>query len=83
MRRGTLQYRVLALHLAEERCGFDLVRELGAVDGTVTSEGTINPRPKKKRRRGGAASSTWGGEVGNQVSAGLPTPLTPLLGQNS
>ena len=43
MRRGTLQYCILALLSTEERYGFDLVRALGAVDGMVTSEGTIYP----------------------------------------
>ena len=33
MRRGTLQYCVLALLASEERYGFDLVRGLGAVNG--------------------------------------------------
>jgi len=41
MRRGTLQYCVLALLADEERYSFDLVRHLSSVDGMVTSEGTI------------------------------------------
>ena len=41
MRRGTLEYCVLALLQDEPRYGFDLVRTLGAADGLVTSEGTI------------------------------------------
>ena len=43
MRRGTLQYCVLALLASEERYGFDLVRGLADVDGMVTTEGTIYP----------------------------------------
>jgi len=58
MRRGTLQYCVLALLAEEERYGFDLVRELGAVDGMVTSEGTIYPL-LSRLRRDGLVESTW------------------------
>ena len=41
LRRGTLQYCVLALLRNSERYGFELVRTLSAADGLVTSEGTI------------------------------------------
>jgi PadR family transcriptional regulator, regulatory protein PadR len=52
MRRGTLQYCVLALLAGEERYGFDLVRALAEVDGMVTSEGTIYPLLSRLRRDG-------------------------------
>ena len=52
MRRGTLQYCVLALLASEERYGFDLVRGLADVDGMVTSEGTIYPLLSRLRRDG-------------------------------
>jgi PadR family transcriptional regulator, regulatory protein PadR len=58
MRRGTLQYCVLALLIGEERYGFDLVRELGAVDGMVTSEGTIYPL-LSRLRRDGLVETSW------------------------
>ncbi len=58
MRRGTLQYCVLALLGSEERYGFDLVRALGEVDGMVTSEGTIYPL-LSRLRRDGLVDSTW------------------------
>lgn len=58
MRRGTLQYCVLALLADEERYGFDLVRALGQVDGMVTSEGTIYPL-LSRLRRDGLVDSTW------------------------
>jgi PadR family transcriptional regulator PadR len=58
MRRGTLQYCVLALLADEERYGFDLVRALAAVDGMVTSEGTIYPL-LSRLRRDGLVASTW------------------------
>ena len=52
MRRGTLQYCVLALLEGEERYGFDLVRALAEIDGMVTSEGTIYPLLSRLRRDG-------------------------------
>jgi PadR family transcriptional regulator, regulatory protein PadR len=58
MRRGTLQYCVLALLEEEERYGFDLVRALAEVDGMVTSEGTIYPL-LSRLRRDGLVESTW------------------------
>jgi len=58
MRRGTLQWCVLALLASEERYGFDLVRSLGEVDGMVTSEGTIYPL-LSRLRRDGLVETTW------------------------
>lgn len=58
MRRGTLQYCVLALLDEEERYGFDLVRALADVDGMVTSEGTIYPL-LSRLRRDGLVESSW------------------------
>ena len=58
MRRGTLQYCVLALLAGEERYGFDLVRALAEVDGMVTSEGTIYPLLSRLRREG-LVETTW------------------------
>jgi PadR family transcriptional regulator PadR len=66
MRRGTLQYCVLALLAQEERYGFDLVRSLADVDGMVTSEGTIYPL-LSRLRRDGLVESTW-----RESSAGPP-----------
>jgi PadR family transcriptional regulator PadR len=57
MRRGTLEFCVLALLRDEERYGFDLVRALGSADGMVTSEGTIYPLLTRLRRDGLVASS--------------------------
>jgi PadR family transcriptional regulator, regulatory protein PadR len=58
MRRGTLQYCVLALLAEEERYAFDLVRGLADVDGMVTSEGTIYPL-LSRLRRDGLVASLW------------------------
>lgn len=58
MRRGTLEYCVLALLRDEERYGFDLVKALGEADGMVTSEGTIYPL-LSRLRRDGLVSTKW------------------------
>jgi PadR family transcriptional regulator PadR len=58
LRRGVIEYCVMALLAKEERYGFDLVRELAQVDGLVTSEGTIYPI-LSRLRRDGIVESTW------------------------
>jgi PadR family transcriptional regulator PadR len=50
LRRGVLEYCVLALLSDEERYAYDIVEELGAMDGLVTSEGTIYPLLSRLRR---------------------------------
>jgi PadR family transcriptional regulator, regulatory protein PadR len=58
LRRGTLEFCVLALLRDGERYGFELVRTLSAVDGMVTSEGTVYPL-LGRLRRDGVVSTTW------------------------
>lgn len=58
LRRGVLEYCVLSLLADEPVYGFDLVRRLGAVDGMVTSEGTIYPL-LSRLRRDGWVTTTW------------------------
>ncbi len=58
MRRGTLEYCVLAVLRDKERYGFDLVKELAEVDGMVTSEGTLYPL-LTRLRKDGLVSSIW------------------------
>jgi PadR family transcriptional regulator PadR len=58
MRRGTLQYCVLALLSEGERYALELVRALGDVDGMVTSEGTIYPL-LSRIRKDGLVETTW------------------------
>src|SRR5947209_7928578 len=58
MRRGTLQYCVLALLAEEQRYGFDLVKALGEVEGMVTSEGTIYPLFTRLRKEG-LVETSW------------------------
>ena len=50
LRRGTVEFCVLALLRDGEKYGFELVRELSSVDGLVTSEGTIYPLLTRLRR---------------------------------
>jgi PadR family transcriptional regulator PadR len=52
LRRGTLEYCVLALLRNEELYGFELVRRLEPAEGLVTSEGTIYPLLARLRRTG-------------------------------
>ena len=58
MRRGTLEYCVLALLRERAHYGFDLVKALSAVDGMVTSEGTIYPL-LSRLRKDGFVTSSW------------------------
>lgn len=58
LRRGALEYCVLALLRKEPRYGFDLVRGLKDVDGLITSEGTIYPLLSRLRRYG-LVDTTW------------------------
>ena len=44
LRRGVLEYCVLALLRREASYGFELAQSLSEVDGLVTSEGTIYTR---------------------------------------
>ncbi|MFI7586507.1 PadR family transcriptional regulator [Spongisporangium articulatum] len=57
LRRGALEFCVLALLRSQPRYGFDLVRELSA-DELLTSEGTIYPLLSRLRREG-LVTTTW------------------------
>lgn len=58
LRRGVLEFCVLALLTDDEVYAFDLVRRLSDLDGLVTSEGTIYPL-LSRLRRDGWVSTTW------------------------
>ena len=58
LRRGTLEYCVLALLHSGERYGLDLVRQLSQVDGMMTGEGTVYPL-LGRLRRDGLVATTW------------------------
>lgn len=59
LRRGALEYCVLALLAEEPRYGFDLVRTLSSVDGMVTNEGTVYPLLSRLKREG-YVEARWG-----------------------
>lgn len=58
LRKGTLQYCVLAALREDERYAFDLVRSLGETPGIVVSEGTVYPL-LSRLRRSGLVETTW------------------------
>jgi PadR family transcriptional regulator PadR len=58
MRRGTLEYCVLAVLKRDDRYAFDLVKTLARVDGLVTSEGTLYPL-LTRLRKDGLVDSSW------------------------
>ena len=66
MRRGALEYCVLALLAQRERYGLELVQNLAEVDGMVTTEGTIYPL-LARLRKDGEVETFW-----RESSAGPP-----------
>jgi PadR family transcriptional regulator, regulatory protein PadR len=58
LRRGILQFCVLALLRDGEKYAFELVRELCDAHGLVTSEGTIYPLLSRLRKEGWV-STVW------------------------
>lgn len=64
MRRGVLPYCVLAMLRDGERYGFELVHALAALDGMVTSQGTIYPLLARLRRQGLVGTSWRESEAG-------------------
>ncbi len=58
LRRGVVEYCVLALLRDEERYGFELAQMLTDLGGLVTSEGTIYPL-LARLRRDGEVETTW------------------------
>jgi PadR family transcriptional regulator PadR len=58
LRRGVLEYCVLAVLRDGEHYGFELVKAMGRADGLLTSEGTIYPL-LARLRRDGSVHSNW------------------------
>ena len=58
LRRGTLEYCVMALLRSGRRYGFELVRTLSDADGLLVSEGTIYPL-LSRLRRDQLVSTSW------------------------
>lgn len=52
LRRGVVEYCVLALLAKQDRYGLELVRNLSSLDGLVTSEGTVYPLLNRLRDAG-------------------------------
>jgi PadR family transcriptional regulator PadR len=58
LRRGVLEFCVLALLRDSERYAFEIVRGLSEADGLVTSEGTLYPLLSRLRRES-LVETTW------------------------
>src|SRR4051812_29928051 len=58
LRRGVLEFCVLALLRDGERYGFEIVRALSEADAMVTTEGTLYPLLGRLRREG-LVHTTW------------------------
>jgi PadR family transcriptional regulator PadR len=58
MRRGAIEFCVLAVLSRGERYGFELVRALADADELVTSEGTIYPL-LARLRQDGLVTTSW------------------------
>jgi PadR family transcriptional regulator PadR len=58
LRRGVLEYCVLAVVRQRETYAFEIVRLLAGAGGLVTSEGTIYPLLSRLRRNG-LVTTTW------------------------
>lgn len=58
LRRGVLQFCVLALLLEHELYAYEIVQTLSGVDGMVTTEGTLYPL-LSRLRRDGVVETTW------------------------
>ena len=74
LRRGTLEFCVLALLSDGERYGVELVRRLGAETSLTTTEGTLYPMLSRLRRAGWVAT-TW-----QESPAGPPRRYYSLTG---
>jgi PadR family transcriptional regulator PadR len=57
LRRGTLEFCVLALLETQQRYGVELVGRLGAESALTTSEGTLYPLLSRLRRAGWVETS--------------------------
>lgn len=58
LRRGVLEYCVLALLRGTERYSYEIVHALGQIEGLVTTEGTLYPLLSRLRKEQ-LVSSTW------------------------
>jgi PadR family transcriptional regulator PadR len=77
LRRGVLEYCVLALLRDGERYAFELVRTLSEAEGMVTSEGTLYPLLGRLRREG-LVETTW-----RESPSGPPRRYYTLTGEGA
>jgi PadR family transcriptional regulator len=66
LRRGVLGACVMALLEQRPRFGLELVRDLAAADGLLTSEGTVYPL-LNRLREAGLVTSQWQAEEGDRA----------------
>lgn len=66
LRRGVLGPCVLALLAVRPRFGLELVRDLAAADGLLTSDGTVYPL-LNRLRDAGLVTSEWRDEEGERA----------------
>jgi PadR family transcriptional regulator PadR len=74
MRRGAIEYCVLALLSSGEQYGFEMAKALAEADGLVTSEGTLYPLLARLREEG-LVKTTW-----RESSQGPPRRYYQLTG---
>jgi PadR family transcriptional regulator PadR len=58
MRKGAVEYCIMALLAARERYGYELVQALSSVDGMLVSEGTVYPI-LSRLKRDGLVATEW------------------------
>ncbi len=58
MRKGAVEYCILALLAGRERYGYELVQALSGVDGMLVTEGTVYPI-LSRLKRDGLVSTEW------------------------
>ena len=75
LRRGVLEYCVLALLAKEDRYGFDIARALGGLEPIAVSEGTVYPL-LSRLRKDGAVSTSW-----RESDAGPPRKYYAITAQ--
>src|SRR5258708_40227939 len=73
LRRGVLGPCVLALLEVRPRFGLELVRDLAAADGLLTSDGTVYPL-LNRLRDAGLVTSQWRGPGGGGAARHHPIP---------
>ena len=58
MRKGAVEYCILALLAGHERYGYELVQALSSVDGMLVTEGTVYPI-LSRLKRDGLVATEW------------------------